>query len=51
VFLLGEGPKSQYSGPIANDVATQDPRFAQTDAFLVTVARVVVHSQLEIASR
>jgi exosortase len=51
VFLLGEGPKSQYSGVIANDVVTQDARFAQTDAFLVTLARNVVHAQLATASR
>jgi exosortase len=51
VFLLGEGPKSQYSGVIATDVATQDARFAQTDAFLVTLARNVVRTQLATASR
>jgi exosortase len=51
VFLLGEGPKAEYSGVIATDVVTQDPRFAQTDAFLVTLARNVVRSQLETASR
>jgi exosortase len=51
VFLLGEGPKSEYSGLIATDVSTQDARFAQTDAFLVTMARNVVRTQLETASR
>jgi exosortase len=51
VFLLGEGPKSQYGGVIDTDIATQDARFAQTDAFLVTVARRVVHAQLDTASR
>jgi hypothetical protein len=51
VFLLGEGPKAEYRGLIATDVVTQDPRFAQTDAFLVTLARNVVRSQLETASR
>jgi exosortase len=51
VFLIGEGPKSHYRGIIANDVVTQDARFAQTDAFLVTLARNVVDRQLQTASR
>jgi exosortase/archaeosortase family protein len=51
VFVLGEGPKSQYRGVTAGDVATQDPRFVETDAFLVSVARNVVRAHLETASR
>jgi exosortase len=51
VFLIGEGPKSEYTGLIAKDVTSQDARFAQTDAFLVTLARTVVRAQLDTASR
>jgi exosortase len=51
VFLIGEGPKSEYSGLIAKDVASQDARFAETDAFLVTLARTVARAQLDTASR
>jgi hypothetical protein len=51
VFLIGDGPKSEYSGLIDKDVATQDERFAQTNAFLVTLARNVVRAHLDTASR
>jgi exosortase len=51
VFLIGEGPKSEYTGLIAKDVATQDARFALTDAFLITLARNVVRTQIDTASR
>jgi exosortase len=51
VFLLGEGPRSEYNGLIATDVSTQDERFAQTDAFLVTMARSVVRMHIETASQ
>jgi exosortase/archaeosortase family protein len=50
VFLIGEGPRSRYSGIIDRDITSQDARFTQTNAFLVTLARNVVHAHLARAS-
>jgi exosortase len=51
VILLGEGPKSEFTGVTADDVETQVSRFAESDRFLVTLARQIVRSQLTVASR
>lgn len=51
VLLLGEGPKAQFTGITAGDVGTQDPRFVDTDRFLMTMARTIVRGQLETASK
>jgi exosortase/archaeosortase family protein len=52
VILLGEGPKTEFSGVTANDVDTPVERFVDTDRFLVTLGRAIVRSQLnETASR
>jgi exosortase/archaeosortase family protein len=50
VILMSEGPKSQFTGITANDVAAQVPRFAESDRFLVTLGRTIVRSQLGTAS-
>ena len=50
VILMSEGPKSQFTGVAAGDIATQVPRFAQSDRFLVTLGRAIVRSQLGTAS-
>jgi exosortase/archaeosortase family protein len=51
VILLGEGPRTAFSGLTANDVTSQVPRFAESDKFLVTLARTIVRAQLPTASR
>lgn len=50
VILLGEGPKTQFTGVTGSDIGTQVPRFADTDRFLVTLGRAMVRSQLGTAS-
>jgi exosortase/archaeosortase family protein len=49
VILMGEGPKTEFTGVAASDVNTQAPRFVQSDRFLVTLGRAIVRSQLETA--
>jgi exosortase/archaeosortase family protein len=51
VILLGEGPKTQFSGLQAEDITSQVPRFAESDRFLVSLGRTIVRTQLEVASR
>lgn len=51
VILMGEGPKTQFSGVEAEDITSQVPRFAESDRFLVTLGREIVRSQLATASR
>jgi exosortase/archaeosortase family protein len=51
VILMGEGPKTTFSGITADDVTSQVPRFAESDRFLVSLAREMVRSQLGTASR
>ena len=46
VLLLGEGPTAEFAGVTADDVESPTPRFAESDRFLVTVARSLVRTQL-----
>jgi hypothetical protein len=50
VVLMSEGPNSEFTGITANDVQTQEPRFAESDRFLVTLGREIVRSQLTAAT-
>jgi len=50
VVLLGEGPKSRFTGVTATDVASPVERFQDSDRFLVTLSRAIVRSQLATAS-
>jgi exosortase/archaeosortase family protein len=50
VVLMSEGPKTEFTGVAASDIATQAPRFTETDRFLVTLGRAIVRSQLKTAS-
>jgi hypothetical protein len=43
---MSEGPNSEFTGVTADDVQTQEPRFAESDRFLVTLGREIVRSQL-----
>jgi exosortase/archaeosortase family protein len=47
VILINEGPQTKFAGLAADDVTSQVPRFAETDQFLVTLARTIVKSQLQ----
>jgi exosortase len=51
VILLGDGPKTQFTGVTASDIGTQVPQFVDTDRFLVTLGTAIVRSQLTTASR
>ncbi len=50
VIFMSEGPNSEFSGITAEPIDTQAPEFAQSDRFLVTLAREIVRSQLSLAS-
>jgi exosortase len=49
VIFMSEGPNSEFSGITAEPIDTQAPEFAQSDRFLVTLARDIVRSQLSTA--
>ena len=51
VVLMSEGPNSEFTGVTADDVQTQEPRFAESDRFLVTLGREIVRSQLTAATQ
>jgi exosortase len=50
IIFMSEGPNSEFSGITAGPIDTQAPEFAETDRFLVTLARDIVHSQLSTAA-
>lgn len=50
VIFMSEGPKSELRGITAGPIDTQAPEFAETDRFLVTLAREIVRSQLSVAA-
>jgi hypothetical protein len=47
---MADGPTAEFTGVDATDVPTQDPKFATTDAFLATLGRSIVSSQLASAA-
>jgi len=49
--IVVSGPSARYSGLDAVRVASQSPRFAQTDQFLATIATRMVASQVQVAAR
>jgi hypothetical protein len=51
VILMGEGPKTQFTGVTATDVSTPVERFKDSDRFLVTLGRAIVLSQLPTAAK
>lgn len=51
IVLVASGPAASYSGLDEVRVASQSPRFAQTDQFLTTIAARLVASQIQVASR
>jgi exosortase len=51
VVFVASGPAARYSGLDGVRVASQSPRFAQTDQFLTTIATRMVASQIKVASR
>lgn len=50
ILFVASGPVSEYEGVPAIDVASQSPRFAETDRFLTALAREIVQSQLYTAA-
>jgi hypothetical protein len=50
VVFMADGPTAEFTGVDATDVPTQDPKFATTDAFLATLGRSIVSSQLASAA-
>jgi exosortase len=51
VVFVASGPSARYGGLDAVRIASQSPRFAQTDQFLATIATKMVASQIQVASR
>jgi exosortase/archaeosortase family protein len=47
VILMGEGPKTEFKGLGADDITSPVARFADSDRFLVSLARTIVRSQLD----
>jgi hypothetical protein len=46
VVFMADGPTADFTGVAATDIPTQDPKFATTDAFLATLGRSIVSTQL-----
>jgi hypothetical protein len=51
VVLLGEGPKTTFTGNGATDLTSQVVRFQDSDRFLTTLARTLVQKQLATGAR
>lgn len=50
VIFMADGPKATFGGLADSRIATQDPRFVETDQFLATLGMTIVRSQFSTAS-
>jgi exosortase/archaeosortase family protein len=50
VVFMANGPRAEFTGVEPMDLGTQEPRFVQTDEFLVSLGRAIVQSQLQTAT-
>jgi exosortase/archaeosortase family protein len=47
VIFMANGPRAEFTGVDTASIGTQEPRFEETDRFLVALGRAIVRSQLE----
>lgn len=51
IVFVASGPTADYTGIPTVDIASQSPRFAETDRFLTALAREMLTTELRTASR